>query len=185
MKFCSACGHTLVYKIPAEDSRPRYVCENCRTIHYQNPKVICGCIATWQDRILLCRRAIEPRYGFWTLPAGFMENGESCAEGAQRETWEEAQAQVEGLQLYCLFDIPHIHQIHLMYRGQLRDGGFGVGAESLETALFREEELPWDQLAFPSITHTLRHFVADRVHGQFPLHSQLLQPTSWERPGPH
>ncbi len=180
MNFCSECGHRVVVKIPAADSRPRFVCENCQTIHYQNPKVICGCIATWQDRILLCRRAIEPRHGFWTLPAGFMENGESCADGARRETLEEAQARVGALELYCLFDIPHIHQIHLMYRGELADADIGAGSESLESVLFAEADLPWLELAFPSIQHTLAHFIRDRRNGAYPLHSELLAPPSWE-----
>ena len=167
MKYCSECGHTVTHKIPDHDDRLRYVCEHCNTIHYQNPRVVVGCLPVWQDKVLLCRRAIEPRYGYWTLPAGFMENGETSCEGAKRETWEEALAKVEDLQLYRLFDLPHISQIYMFYRASLVAEEFAAGAESLEVALFDEDDIPWPQLAFPVVADTLRDFFADRRHGVF------------------
>ncbi|PTQ90709.1 NUDIX hydrolase [Agitococcus lubricus] len=174
MKFCSACGHPVVQKIPQGDSRLRYVCESCETIHYQNPHIICGCLPTWQDKVLLCKRGIEPRYGLWTLPAGFMENLETTQEGAARETWEEAHAKVKIGELYCVFNIPQISQVYMMYRGEIIDGQFGVGEESIEAGLFDEESIPWDDLAFASIKRTLRYFFADRKLGHFPVRVEDL-----------
>lgn len=170
MNYCSHCGAPLTLKIPAGDNRPRHVCERCGTIHYQNPKMVVGCIPEWGDRILLCRRAIEPRYGMWTLPAGFMENGETVAECAMRETLEEAGARVELLGLYCLINLPDINQVYLMYRARLLDLDFQPGAESLEAALFSEAEIPWQDIAFRTIQITLDHFWADRKTGRYDLH---------------
>ncbi len=170
MNFCSHCGAPLSVKIPAGDNRPRHVCERCGTIHYQNPKMVVGCIPEWEDRILLCRRAIEPRYGLWTLPAGFMENGETVAECALRETLEEAGARVELLGLYSLINLPDINQVYLMYRARLQDLDFQPGEESLEVALFSEAEIPWQHIAFRTIRITLEHFYADRRAGTFDLH---------------
>lgn len=175
MNFCSQCGHAVVQKIPEGDSQLRYVCEHCHTVHYQNPKVVCGCLPVWQDKVLLCRRAIEPRRGFWTLPAGFMENGETTPEAAARETWEEAEAKVNMQGLYAVFNIRHINQIYMMFRAELENGEFGVGVESLETRLFSEEEIPWEELAFPSITRTLRYFFEDRKNGEFPVRMRDLE----------
>jgi len=170
MRFCSQCGSgQLVFEIPAGDSRPRHVCKSCEVIHYQNPRVIAGCLVTHGDQVLLCRRAIEPRRNFWTLPAGFLENGETLAEGAMRETWEEAAARVELDDLYGVFNLTHIHQIYVFYRGRLVDGEFGVGEESLETRLFGEDEIPWDELAFPTVSKTLRYYFEDRKRNTFPL----------------
>lgn len=168
MKFCSDCGAVVSLRIPAGDSLPRYVCEHCGTIHYQNPKIVAGCIAVWGDHVLLCKRAIEPRYGLWTLPAGFMENGETTLEAAARETWEEAQARVDQLVLYGLFNLPHINQVYIMFRGQLVGGQARPGSESLEVGLFREEQIPWDQLAFPVVRESLALYFEDRRAGQFP-----------------
>lgn len=179
MNFCSQCGHTVEHRIPEGDSRLRHVCPSCHTIHYQNPRIIAGCLPVWRDKVLLCRRAIEPRHGFWTLPAGFMENGETIAEGAARETWEEAEANVAELSLYTVFNIPYINQVYMLHRGILVDGKFGVGVESLECRLFEEDEIPWDELAFPSIRKTLRHYFADRVSGEFPLRVEDL---TWAAP---
>ena len=170
MNYCSHCGAPLTVKIPAGDNRPRHVCERCGTIHYQNPKMVVGCIPEWEDRILLCRRAIEPRYGLWTLPAGFMENGETVAECALRETLEEAGARVELLGLYSLINLPDINQVYLMYRARLLDLNFQPGEESLEAALFSEAEIPWQHIAFRTIHITLEHFYADRRAGVFGLH---------------
>ena len=171
MKFCSQCGSPVSHKIPEGDNLPRYVCDRCQTIHYQNPRFIAGCVAEWQDRILLCKRAIEPRYGLWTLPAGFMENGETCIEGAARETLEEANAELCDLSLFCMFSIPHISQVYMMYRGHLADGQARPGAESLEIALFDESSIPWQQLAFPVMTETLKLYFADRLRGRFQVHN--------------
>ncbi|MCL6415874.1 NUDIX hydrolase [Aestuariirhabdus sp. Z084] len=174
MKFCSDCGATVGLNIPEGDNRPRYICTRCDMIHYQNPKIVAGCIPVYDNRILLCKRAIEPRYGYWTLPAGFMENGESCEEGAARETEEEACAQVENLRLYTLFSLPHIDQVHLFYLADMTTEHFAPGSESLMTQLLPEAEIPWDELAFPTIGRTLRYYFADRQAGHFPVRSEAL-----------
>lgn len=168
MKFCSDCGQPVEQRIPIGDDRPRYICVACETIHYQNPRVVVGCLPVHGEHVLLCRRAIEPRRGFWTLPAGFLENGETTLAGAERETWEEARARVRDGELYRLIDLPHISQVYLFYRAELVDGAFGVGPESLESALFLERDIPWTQLAFPVVVDTLRDFFEDRRHGRFP-----------------
>jgi len=169
MNYCSACGGALVLRTPADDDRPRHVCDRCGRIHYQNPKVVVGSIPQWEDKILLCRRAIEPRHGLWTLPAGFLENGETTQQGAMRETLEEAQARVAITEPYALFNLPDIDQIYLLFRSRLLDLGFGPGPESLEVCLFSANEIPWDELAFPVIKETLALFVEDRRRGHFPL----------------
>ncbi|MHB8253265.1 MAG: NUDIX hydrolase [Acidiferrobacter sp.] len=169
MDFCSNCGGVLTRRIPEGDTRPRDVCDGCRTVHYENPKVVAGCVASWEGRVLLCRRAIEPRYGLWTLPAGFMENEETTSEAAARETLEEAKARVEIDGLYTLFNLPHISQVYLMYRARLCDLNFGPGSESLEVALFDEQDVPWDELAFPAIRETLRLYFRDSVEGRYPF----------------
>jgi ADP-ribose pyrophosphatase YjhB (NUDIX family) len=178
MKFCSNCGNRVEQRIPDGDDRPRYVCSHCSTIHYQNPRVIVGCLATHGERVLMCRRAIEPRHGFWTLPAGFMENGESAQQGALRETWEEARAKVGNEIFYRMFDLPHINQIYLFYRGELINGEHGVGPESLESALFAEHEIPWNDVAFPVMVETLREFFGDCRAGTFPVRATGL-PSHW------
>lgn len=170
MNFCSHCGAALSYRVPAGDNRPRFVCDACGSIHYQNPKMVVGCIPEWEDRILLCRRAIEPKYGLWTLPAGFMENGETTADGAARETLEEAGARVEVLELHSLINLPDINQVYLMYRARLLDLDFAPGEESLEVALFREADIPWGQIAFRTIHNTLDDYYADRRRGSYRLH---------------
>jgi ADP-ribose pyrophosphatase YjhB (NUDIX family) len=175
MNFCSSCGEKVVFRVPEGDNRERFLCEHCDTVHYQNPRVVTGCLPFWQDRVLLCRRAIEPRSGFWTLPAGFLENGETVQEGATRETLEEACARVVDPSLYTMFSLPHISQIYLFYRAELADTGFSAGEETLEVALFSEQEIPWDSLAFPVITQTLRHFFADRQSGVYPVRSQEIR----------
>jgi ADP-ribose pyrophosphatase YjhB (NUDIX family) len=176
MKYCSSCGATVDFRIPPGDTLPRHVCAQCGTIHYQNPKVVVGALAEWEDRILLCRRAIEPRHGMWTLPAGFMENDETTAEAAARETREEACARIEVGELYTLIDVPHISQVHIIYRARLLDLDFQAGEESLEVALFREEDIPWDQIAFRTIAMTLRHFFEDRHAGKWTFHTGSLAP---------
>lgn len=170
MNFCSQCGSSVTLRVPSGDHRPRYVCDTCGHVHYQNPKIVAGCIPEWRDRILLCRRAIEPRYGLWTLPAGFMENSESAVAAAARETLEEANAVVEHLTLYGLYSLLHVSQVYLMFRGQLKDGAASAGEESLEVELFAEDEIPWEQLAFTVVQETLRQYFADRRTGVFTLH---------------
>ena len=177
MNYCSHCGNPVVLRIPEGDTLPRYVCDSCQTIHYQNPKIVVGCIPEWEDKVLLCRRAIEPRYGFWTLPAGFMENAETTAQGAIRETLEEANARVEIGNLYTLFNLPHISQVYMMFRGSLLDLEFKPGIESLEVALFSEQDIPWDELAFTTIRDTLKHYFADRQSGRYDFHFGDILPT--------
>lgn len=174
MKHCTQCGAKVELRIPEGDSHLRHVCPQCGEIHYINPKLVVGCIAEWEDRILLCRRAIEPRYGLWTLPAGFMENGESTSQAASRETLEEACARVKIEQLFTLVNIPHISQVHLFYRGPLLDADFGAGEESLETRLFSENEIPWGQLAFSSVALCLETYFKDRHAGRFGFHEATL-----------
>ncbi len=180
MKYCSECGsEKMLHKIPEDDHLPRYVCENCGVIYYQNPKIIAGCIPEWEDRILLCRRAIEPRYGLWTLPAGFMENHETIEQAALRETWEEANARVKLTELYSIFSIPHISQVYMLFRGQLTDLEFAAGSESLEVRLFSYAEIPWQALAFPVVIRTLQDYFADQAKGQFGLHlGNIIKPES-------
>ncbi len=165
MNFCSDCGHPVSLQIPPDDNRPRLVCNHCGVIHSQNPKMVIGSIPLWDHddggRVLLCRRAIEPRHGYWTLPAGFMENNETTAEAAARETLEEAGARIELQGLFSLLNVPHVDQVHLFYRARLLDLDFAAGTESLEVRLFHEAEIPWDELAFPTVSQTLRLFFAD------------------------
>ena len=170
MNFCGECGAAIERRIPEGDNRERDVCSKCSTIFYSNPKNVCGCILEYDGKILLCKRAIEPRYGKWTLPAGFMENHETTAEGAAREAEEEAHAHSNDLQLYALYSLPRISQVYIMYRGTLRDGAATAGIESLEVGLFAEEEIPWDELAFPVVIESLQRYFEDRKRGQFQVH---------------
>jgi ADP-ribose pyrophosphatase YjhB (NUDIX family) len=170
MNFCSHCGAPLEFRIPEGDSLPRHVCAVCGTIHYQNPKMVVGCIPEWEDKVLLCKRAIEPRYGLWTLPAGFMENGETTAEGALRETLEEAGARVELGPLYTLFNLPHINQVYFMFRARLLDLDYQPGIESLEVRLFGEHEIPWELIAFRTVKASLELYFRDRASGGYGFH---------------
>ena len=165
MKFCSDCAHPVEFRIPPGDALPRYVCPACGGIHYQNPKLILGCVPEHEGRLLLCKRAIEPRLGFWTFPAGFMENGETLQQAAARECREEANAEVEVGSLLSVVHVLHAHQVHVNFRATLRDAEFGVGSESLESMLVRPEDIPWGMLAFPSVEFTLRHWLQDRTRG--------------------
>jgi ADP-ribose pyrophosphatase YjhB (NUDIX family) len=175
MNYCSECGKQVTVAVPEGDNMPRHVCNACGTIHYQNPKIVVGTIAEWEDRILLCKRAIEPRYGLWTLPAGFMENGETVQQGAARETLEEAQAKVRVGRLYTLFNLPHINQVYMLFRAELESLDFGPGAESLEVELLREDQIPWAEIAFPVIGESLRLYYSDRAAGHFPLRSGSME----------
>ena len=175
MKFCSQCGEPVTQRIPDGDNRPRFVCDNCDIIHYQNPNIVAGCLPVYGDKILLCKRAIEPRYGLWTLPAGYMENNETVEQAAIRESQEEANANVELQQLYTVFSLPHANQVYMMFRARLLDENFSAGIESLEVELFEESEIPWDQLAFSTIDYMLKYFFEDRKRGEFSLHSHKVE----------
>lgn len=184
MKFCSECAHPVSLLVPPDDNRPRFVCEQCGTIHYQNPKMVIGSIPVWEEdgdiRVLLCKRAIEPRYGYWTLPAGFMENSETTTEAALRETFEEAGARIQLHDLFSLLNVPHVHQVHLFYRATLLDLDYQAGIESLEVELFAEHEIPWSDIAFPTVGHTLKAFFADLTRiraegGAFGLHTEDIR----------
>ena len=169
VNYCTQCGENVSVKVPSDDDRPRHICDACGYIHYQNPKVVNGAIIEWQNRILLCKRAIEPRHGYWTLPAGFMENGETTYQGAARETWEEARANIEIEGLYLAANLPHINQVYMLFKARLLDTDFGPGPESLEVALFDEEDIPWDDLAFPVIKKGLELYLENRRQGKFPV----------------
>jgi ADP-ribose pyrophosphatase YjhB (NUDIX family) len=169
MKYCSSCGNSVARRVPNGDNRERFVCDACGTIHYQNPKIVTGCLPVYRDQVLLCRRAIAPRSGLWTLPAGFLENGETSTQGAIRETLEEACANVAIEGLYTVFNLPHISQVYMFFRAELLDLDFRPGWESTDVRLFHEHEIPWNDLAFPVIVDTLRHYFADRSSGVFPV----------------
>ncbi|MCP1120971.1 NUDIX hydrolase [Robbsia andropogonis] len=180
MNYCSNCGHSPVSRcIPPGDTRERDVCSACGTIHYENPRNVCGTVPIWEDKILLCRRAIEPRHGFWTLPAGFMELGETTWQCAARESVEEAGAHVdpETMTLFSVLNVPHVDQVHFFYLAPLRDATIAAGEESLEVAFFTEAEIPWDDLAFSTVANTLRYFFEDRRRASYTLHTaDILTP---------
>jgi ADP-ribose pyrophosphatase YjhB (NUDIX family) len=171
VKFCNQCGAEVTGKIPAGDNRLRYVCISCEEIHYQNPKIVAGCIPENEGKVLLCKRAIEPRYGYWTLPAGFMELEETSLEAALRETLEEANARVIVSELYTVLNLPYVSQVYMMYRAQLQDLDFSAGEESLEVKLFAENEIPWDNIAFTTIKYTLKFYFKDQRNKNFHLHT--------------
>lgn len=175
MNYCSACGGKVELRIPEDDNRERHVCSSCGLIHYLNPRVIAGCLPVYGDKVLLCKRAIEPRLGYWTLPAGFMENGESCEAGAARETLEETQAIVESGQLQSCVSIPYINQVYMLFLAELGDQKFGPTSESTEVALFSEEDIPWDQLAFPVMKFALQRYFEDKKTGSFKTHQHVIE----------
>ena len=170
IKHCKACGAQASYTVPADDNRERAVCSACGMVHYENPLNVVGTVPVWKDQVLLCRRNIEPRYGLWTLPAGFMELGETTAEGAIRETEEEAGARIHLLGLYTVLNVVHVGQVHFFYRADLCDTNFAPGPETIEARLFREEEIPWEQLAFRTVRETLIQYFEDRKEGQFTVY---------------
>ena len=174
IKYCNQCGSPTAIKIPHGDNLPRALCEVCGYIQYENPRVIVGCIPEWKDKILLCKRAIEPRLGYWTLPAGFLENNETTQEGALRETLEEANAEAAVIEAFSLIDIPHINQIYLLYRAQLANASFSPTFESSEVALFDEATLPWDQIAFAAIKQSLERYFDNKRNGSFSLHVETI-----------
>lgn len=177
--FCSVCGHAITMRIPPADNRLRAGCDACGTIHYVNPRMVVGTIPVWgrpgNERVLLCRRAIEPRRNYWTLPAGFLETGETTAAGAIRETDEEAGARIVLGPLFTMLDVVHVQQVHLFYRADLIDTAFAPGEESLEVQLFDEADIPWDELAFRTVSTTLRYFFEDRARGRFELHTGAIE----------
>ena len=176
MRYCSQCGSPVELRVPPDDNRERHVCTVCGEVHYQNPKLIVGALPEWQDQILMCRRAIEPRLGLWTLPAGFMENGETTAEAAARETQEEANARIVIGDLYSMYSLPYINQVHLLFRARLLDLDFGPGQESLEVKLFSEADIPWDEIAFRPVRFSLEHYFSERKSGKFRFHIGELAP---------
>ena len=177
MKYCSECGEHLTRKTPDDDHVERDVCTACGTVHYVNPKIIVGCIPVWEDRVLMCKRDIQPRLGKWTFPAGFLELNETSEAGAARETFEESRARVDIDGLVAVINVPHVSQVYLIYRGQMRSPEHGPTPESSETQLMRETEIPWDEIAFPTIWQGLKYYFADRAAGQFRIHELNL--TGW------
>ncbi len=169
MNFCGQCGGAVVLMVPVGDNRPRHVCTRCHFVHYENPRIVAGVIPEWEGEVLLCRRAIEPRRGLWTLPAGFMENGESADQGAAREALEEADARVRVGMLYTLFNLPYINQVYMLFRGRLLDLDYRPGDESLEVGLFRRNTVPWDRLAFKVVQKTLSLYFDDQERGEFSM----------------
>lgn len=176
MNYCNRCGATVTLKVPRGDDRLRSVCDACGTVHYENPKMVVGCIPVWQGSILFCRRAIAPGHGKWTLPAGFLENGETVADGAKRETFEETGANVEELRPYVLYNLTFINQVYLMFRSRLADFDYRPGDETLEVKLFKEGDIPWDNIAFPVIRETLKLYFKDLPTGVFPFHMGNITP---------
>jgi ADP-ribose pyrophosphatase YjhB (NUDIX family) len=176
IKFCSNCGESVDKRIPKGDDRPRRICDSCGTIHYKNPKLVVGCIAEWKDKVLMCRRAIAPQVGKWTLPAGYLESAETVAQGAQRETIEEAKAKVEIIEPYALFNLTFVDQIYLMFRAKLMNLDFGPGPESQEVTLMSEKNIPWDEIAFNVIHKILRCYFMDKSNGSFQFKMGDIEP---------
>lgn len=175
MKFCSQCGSSAIgLRTPLGDNRERYICTSCNKVFYHNPKIVAGCILEWEEKILLCKRAIEPQSGFWTVPAGFLENGESVKEGAVREALEEAHAQPECLQHYSVYSLLHVDQVYILFRGKLKEGKAAPGDETLETRLFHEQEIVWEEIAFPVVRRSLEFYFKDKKQGRFGLHSGVI-----------
>ncbi len=170
INHCTFCGSRVTFEIPEGDNRPRHLCRRCGQIQYQNPRIVTGCIPVWEDRILLCKRAIEPRLGYWTIPAGFMENGETIEQGAMRETREEACANVINPSLYQIYNVTSVNQIYMLFRAEL-DGSdqFGIGQESLAVELVEASRIPWDKIAFRVIHNTLQRFLKEHGQGRFEL----------------
>jgi len=175
MKFCPACAQPVELRVPAGDNLPRAVCTACGAIHYENPRIVVGCVPEWQERILLCQRAIAPRRGYWTTPAGFFEMGETLQSAAARESLEEAQIRVQIGSLLAITHVLHAAQVHVTFRARMLDERFGAGAESLQVGLYREDEVPWEQIAFPSITFALRCYFEDRRSASESLHFSTVE----------
>jgi ADP-ribose pyrophosphatase YjhB (NUDIX family) len=170
MNFCSDCGARVTLRVPEGDNLPRHVCTACGTIHYQNPKIVVGCVPEYDGKIIICKRAIQPRHGFWTLPAGFMENGETLHQAAAREAREEALIDVEIGSLLSVVDVLYARQVHIFFRARMRTASYGAGIESLEVELVRAEDIPWPAIAFPTTEYSLRRYLEDRAAGCEPHH---------------
>ena len=171
IKQCRNCGTAVVYRLPDDgDTKERAVCPTCTTVHYENPLNVVGTVPYWGDKILLCKRNIEPRFGKWTLPAGFLELGETTAQGAARETLEEAGAQIEMEGLFSVISVARVGQVHMFYRARLLSDQFAPGYETIEAQLYGEHEIPWDEIAFRTVKETLELFFADRRAGHFRVH---------------
>jgi ADP-ribose pyrophosphatase YjhB (NUDIX family) len=175
IQHCPACGSHVQYRVPPDDNRERAVCPACSRIHYENPLNVVGTLPTWNDQVLLCLRNIEPRRGFWTLPAGFMELGETTSQGALRETEEEAGAHIELGPLFSVMNVRQVGQVHLYYLARLQDTRFDPGPETIEAQLFTEAEVPWDQIAFRTVRETLKRYFEDRRSGHFGLHTADIE----------
>lgn len=175
LNHCRSCGTAVVYRLPDDgDTKQRAVCPSCNTVHYENPLNVVGTVPAWGDdgsQVLLCKRNIEPRRGKWTLPAGFMEMGESTSEGAARETDEEAGAKFEMQGLFTIMNVVHVGQVHLFYRARLLSPDFNPGYETMEARLFTEAEIPWDEIAFRTVRETLERYFSDRKKGVFGIHA--------------
>ena len=172
IKHCKNCGTAVVYRIPDDgDTKHRAVCPNCHTVHYENPLNVVGTVPHLGDRVLLCKRNIEPRFGKWTLPAGFMELDETLAQGAARETVEEAGAQFEIEGLFSILNVARVGQVHVFYLARLLSDQFDPGTETIEAQLFLEADIPWDEIAFRTVKETLEHYFADRRSGKFSIHT--------------
>lgn len=171
IQHCRVCGHAVEYRVPPDDNRERAVCTACGEVHYVNPNNVVGTVPVWGEQVLLCRRNIEPRKGLWTLPAGFMELGESTSQGAGRETDEEAGAQFEVQGLFSVLNVVPAGQVHLFYLAKLLSPVFHPGPETMEAQLFHEHEVPWDEIAFRTVRITLQHFFEDRRRGHFGVHT--------------
>lgn len=176
MKYCSQCGSTVSQRIPEQDDRPRYICDTCHYIHYENPRIVVCALPCYEDKVLMCKRAIEPRYGLWTLPGGFMENDETTQDAALRETWEEARANISIGNMYALYNLPHINQVHIFYLAQLESTDYAAGMESLQVELLTEQETPWDEIAFTAVHDALQHYFRDRRSQHFPMHVADITP---------
>ena len=174
MNFCTSCGSKVELRIPEGDDKPRYVCSKCKTIHYSNPKMVVGALVEYEGNLLMCRRAIEPQYGKWTLPAGYLENGESVAQCAIRETQEEAGAEIVGLNPYLLLSLPSVNLLYFMFRARLKGQSFHPGLESLETALISPDKIPWHDLAFGSMKETLKNYCSDLKQETFPFRNLTI-----------
>lgn len=176
MKFCSECASPVVLTLPEDDNRLRHVCQNCNTIHYQNPRLITGTLPVYQGRIMLCRRGIEPRLGLWTLPAGFMENGETLEQGALRETFEETRSEPTIKQLLSIVSLPHFNQVHCFYLAEMTTPDYQLTPESTEISLFSRHEIPWDELAFRTVKATLEHYLEHASHDVLPILDSTILP---------
>lgn len=179
-RFCRLCGSRTELEVPSMEDRPRAVCTSCGYVDYVNPINVVGTVPVWDEggpheQILLCRRSIQPRRGYWTLPAGFLELGETIAAGAERETWEEAGARIELGDVFTLLDVVHTGQVHILYRARLLDLDLAPGPETIENGLFSPKAIPWDGLAFLTVRRTLEHWVQDRQSGRFTLHTGVIE----------